>query len=75
MLRSLLAALVCSAALDGAQARVYSGSVSGAQFPFVAKFAFGMDTSGGVVGSAVVSYSNMPSSESQVRGAVAWARA
>lgn len=57
---SILLGALCA---SPTHARVYTGSFSGASNPFVAKFAFGVDPSGGTVGNINVQYSNLPPSE------------
>jgi hypothetical protein len=68
--RRRAAALTLTAALVApAAARVFTGSVGGQQFPFLAKFAFGVDGGGGPVGTVSLSYANQDPSQTAVRGA------
>lgn len=65
---SAAAALTLTAALVApAAARVFTGSVGGQQFPFLAKFAFGVDSNNGPVGTVSLAYANQDPSQTAVR--------
>jgi hypothetical protein len=52
----MLRSTVAIASLGATCARIFEGTIANSSAPFIARFAFGVDKSGGSVGSASLSF-------------------